>query len=316
MSGSDPSVGAFVVTWNRPEHLRRSLQALLSQTWPPDGIFVVDNGDSDLASHVTYEIGRGDFGYRRTGENLGPAGGIACGMRWLTDLGFDWILVNDDDNALWRDDILARLRQIIRRHVDDPRLGAVARGGFRWDWRRGRPTHVLDRELHGEVRIDITSGNRHPIIRREVIETVGTTHEDLFFGRDDDTFFLRMVVAGWYLLADGDLWARARHEKARRGLSRPGAVRRHLWLDGAPPWRGYYDTRNYITEMRRTFARPDLARREVGRAIARSARAWFGGPRNGMEVTRLQSRGVFDAYRGRLGRTIEPVPKARNPGNG
>jgi hypothetical protein len=229
-------------------------------------------------------------------------------------LASNWILVNDDDDPLWRDDILGRLRLIIRRHGGDPRLGAVTRAGFRWDWRRGQPNHISDDELHGAVTVDITSGNQHPIVRREVIETVGTFHADLFFGRDDDTFCLRMVEAGWYLLADGDSWAEAREEKTRSGVRRLGRVRRHLQLRGAPTWRGYYDTRNYITEMRRSFGRPDLARREVGRAAARSARAWLRGPRHGMEVTRLQSRAVFDAYRGRLGRTIEPLPKARDLG--
>jgi glycosyltransferase involved in cell wall biosynthesis len=310
MSGVDPSVAGFVVTWNRPESLRRSLEALLSQTWPPDAIFVVDNGDGDAASKVTHEVGSGRIGYRRTGQNLGPAGGVAYGMRWLTELGFDWILVTDDDDPLSRDDILEGLRLIIRRRAVDRRLGAVAVTGFRWDWRRGRPTHVFDDELHGDVRVDIAPANQFPIIRREVIEAVGPFHEDLFFGRDDDTFFLRMGKAGWYLLADGEAWAHVRRQKALRGERRPGRVRRHLQLHGAPSWRGYYDTRNYITEMRRVFGRPDLARREVGRAMARSARSWLGGPRHGTEVTRLQTRAVFDAYRGRLGRTVEPVPKA------
>src|SRR5262249_13325729 len=105
VSGSDPSGGAFVVTWNRPEPLRRSLETLLRQTWPPDAIFVLDNGEGDDALRVTQDVGGGRIPYRRTGDNLGPAGGIALGMRWLVELGFEWILVNDDDNWLWRDDI-------------------------------------------------------------------------------------------------------------------------------------------------------------------------------------------------------------------
>jgi hypothetical protein len=46
------------------------------------------NGDGDAASNVTHDIGS-QIWYRRTGENLGPAGGMACGMRWLTELGFE-----------------------------------------------------------------------------------------------------------------------------------------------------------------------------------------------------------------------------------
>jgi glycosyltransferase involved in cell wall biosynthesis len=308
MSGRDPSVGAFVVTWNRPGRLRDTLDALLRQTWPPDAIFVVDNGDGDAARRVAEEVGNGQIGYQSTGDNLGPAGGVAFGMRWLADLGFDWILVNDDDNPPWRDDILERLRLLIRRHGDDPELGAVARSGLRWDWRRGRPINVPDSQLHGDVALDVTGTGLQFVVRREVIEKVGTSREDLFFGREDELFCLRMVRSGWNLLADGELWAETRDEKARK-FGPPRTFRRHL--EQSPAWRGYYATRNYIAEMRRTFGRPDLARREIWRAGARSAAAWLSGPRYGMEVTRLQVRAVIDGYRGRLGRTVQPVPKPR-----
>jgi glycosyltransferase involved in cell wall biosynthesis len=307
MSGPEQSVGAFVLTWNRPEQLGNTLGALLRQTWPPDAIFVVDNGHGDAAARVAREVGNGAIECRRTGENLGPAGGVAFGMRWLCELGFDWILVNDDDDELWRNDIIERLRLLIRDYGDDPELGAVTRTGYRWDWRRGLPIDVLDHELHGAVAVDVTGGNQHPMIRREVVETVGTFQEDLFFGRDDEMFCLRMIRSGWHLLADGDLWADTREAKARQGMPRRGPVYRHF--QRPPAWRGYYTTRNYVAEMRRTFSRPDLARREIVRAAARSAAAWLRGPRYGMAVTRLQSRAVLDGYRGRLGRTVEPVPK-------
>ena len=311
MSGRDPSVGAFVVTWNRPEELRRTLEALERQTWPPDAIFVVDNGDDDAAAQVAREVGHGEIACRRTGDNLGPAGGVAFGMRWLADLGFDWILVNDDDNPPWRGDILERLRLLIRRHGDDPELGAVARSGLRWDWRRGRAINVPDGELHGDVAFDVTGTGLQFVVRRDVIEKVGTYHEDLFFSREDELFCLRMVRSGWSLLADGELWAESRDAKARQ-FGPSGTLRRHLGQ--SPAWIGYYATRNYIAEMRRTFGRPDLARRETWRAGARSAAAWLRGLRYGMEVTRLQTRAVFDGYRGRLGRTVEPVPKSRDTG--
>jgi glycosyltransferase involved in cell wall biosynthesis len=310
MSSRDPSVGAFVVTWNRPEQLRHTLEVLLRQTWPPDAIFIVDNGDDDAASKVAREVGEGHIMCRRTGMNLGETGGVALGMRWLTELGFDWILVSDDDDPPWREDIIERLRLLIRRHDDDPKLGAVARSGARWDWGRGRPVEIADRELHGDVECEITGTGQQLVVRREVIETVGTFREDLFFNRADETFCLRMVGSGWKLLVDGELLAQTRASKLRQGQSRSGSIRRHLGR--TPAWRGYYATRNYIVEMRRAFQRPDLARREALRAAARAAAAWLHGPRYGVEVARLQSRAVLDGYRGRLGRTVEPVRKPRD----
>jgi glycosyltransferase involved in cell wall biosynthesis len=300
----DPTVGAFVVTWNRADELRETIQILQHQTWPPDAIFVVDNGDGESARHVAEEVG---VEYRHTGGNLGPAGGVAFGMRWLAALGFDWIHIGDDDDPMRSNDDLKCLRLLIRRHADDPTVGAVALSGFQWDWRRGRPARIPSTQLHGDVVVHTTVANQHPIVRREVVEAVGTFHDDLFFGIDDVTFFLRMSARGWRVLVDGDRWIDRLREQARPDVRPPGRVRRHR--QRASNWREYYDTRNYIAEMRRTFRRPDLARWEAARVLGRCAAAWAGGPRYGAAVTRLQLRAVADGYRGRLGMTVPPVPK-------
>jgi hypothetical protein len=74
-------------------------------------------------------------------------------------------------------------------------------------------------------------------------------------------------------------------------------------------WRRYYRTRNYIFMMRKTFQRPDLARRETWKSLGRSIFCWLRGIRYGIEFTRLQLRGVVDGYRGKMGRTVLPRPK-------
>jgi hypothetical protein len=61
--------------------------------------------------------------------------------------------------------------------------------------------------------------------------------------------------------------------------------------------------------MKHTFHRPDLARREAFKALGRSLFAWIKGPKYGLEFSLLQARGVWDGYRGRLGRTVMPKPK-------
>jgi hypothetical protein len=122
-------------------------------------------------------------------------------------------------------------------------------------------------------------------------------------------FCLKLGRSGWRLLADGGLWAQTQDAKAHERWGRQGRVGTRLRR--VPPWRRYYVTRNYIAEMRRTFDRPDVARREVVRALGRSAAAWRHGAHHGVEFTRFQTRAVLDGYRGRPGRTVEPIPKGR-----
>jgi hypothetical protein len=100
-----------------------------------------------------------------------------------------------------------------------------------------------------------------------------------------------------------------REKKGHLNWRRPRTVRPRHPYRGV--WRQYYSTRNYIFAMRRTFDRPRLARREAVKAVARTCSSWCRGPRYGFAFTRLQLRGVFDGYRGRMGRTVLPMAKPR-----
>ena len=298
--------GSFVLTYERPEALRLTLERMLSQSRLPEVVLVVDNGSSDDAPAVVRSIGSDRLRYERTGENLGSAGGVAYGMTRLAAEGFDWIHSIDDDDPPRTPDTVERLQQLIERN-DDGLLGAVAATGSRWNWSTGEYQRIPDEELHGDLVIDTIGGNSHLTVRREVIERIGPPERAFFFGFYDPLYCLRIAQAGYQLMADGDLM-----REYRAAVNHIGWNRERAWLPREPYhaiWRRYYVTRNYIFRMSRTFDRPDLARREARKALLRSAAAWGHGPRYGWRYGNLQLRGVLDGYRGRLGRTVDPVTK-------
>ncbi len=295
-----------MVTYNRPAVLRTTVQALLDQTRQPDLILVVDNGEGSAATRVVDELEHPRVTYVSTGENLGSAGGVAFGFEWLTDRGFDWMHSVDDDDPPRTDDTVERLQALISRNLDD-RLGAVAASGSRWNWKIGQFDRIPDDELSGDIRIDTIGGNGHLTVRREVVQEIGPPAKEFFFGFYDPLYCLRIGQAGYRLMVDGDLLREYRTHAGRLDLRRET-----VWRPRDPyhaVWRRYYVTRNYIYRMNRTFDRPDLARREARKALARAASSWMRGPRYGARFTTLQLRGVLDGYRGRLGRTVEPQPK-------
>lgn len=256
---------------------------------------------------IVEAFGDDRIAYESMGANLGAAGGAAAGAARLLEAGYDWIHFVDDDNPPRTPTTLERLCQLIDRYPEPDGVGAVAGTGSRWDWRRGRHDRIPDAELLGDVDIDTTGGGQQFIVRREAMAAVGPPEADLFFGFYDPLYCLRIRTAGYRIVIPGEMALESRARAGRLDFERKPAFRPRDPEHAI--WRRYYVTRNYIHEMRRTFDRPALARREAFKALARSTTAWFRGPRYGARFTTLELRGILDGYRDRLGRTVEPVAK-------
>lgn len=294
---------AFVITYRRPATVESTVEALLAQSRPPERILVLDNAGSPEVADRLRRFGAEAVSWVGLDGNLGPAGAAARGLSSLAGAGFDWIYWGDDDDPPGTPDTLERLLELAR--GAGPDVGAVGAVGSRWDWRRGVVRRLADEELAGTVEVDVIAGSSQLVVSRRAVEEVGLPDARLFFGFEEPEYCLRLRRAGRRLLVDGELMHGYRRRAGRLRL-----VRRKAWVPRHSPatlWRRYYSTRNYIFAMHASFHRPDLARRESAKAIARSVSAWARGPRYGAAFARLQLRAVADGWRGRLGCTVEPT---------
>jgi GT2 family glycosyltransferase len=86
---------AHIHTFNDADIIDGSIDALLRQTRPVDGILVVDNGSGDgtldqpSLQHATV---------LRHEENLGTSGAVASGFRFALEHEYDWIWILDADS--------------------------------------------------------------------------------------------------------------------------------------------------------------------------------------------------------------------------
>lgn len=296
--------GSFITTFDRPEALRGCIEAVLGQTRPPDVFLVVDNGSDPATREVVDAYPTVE--YVSPGENLGSAGGCAHGIEQLYERGCDWMHSIDDDNPPTTVDTIERMIGLTERHADE-RLGAVAATGANWDWSTGEVERIPDSVLSGDLEIDIIGGSNQLTVSRAVVDAIGTPEKQFFFGFYDPLYSLRIKQAGFTIWIDGDLMRTYRELAGRIGIDYGPSLRPRDPSHAL--WRRYYVSRNYIFRMRTTFHRPDLARREAMKGVARAAMAWTKGPAYGWDYTRLQLRGIFDGYRGRLGRRVDPVKK-------
>lgn len=292
---------AFVITFNRPQILSETLERIITQTYPPEKILVLDNGRNDETYRAVEPFFSRNVLYMSMEDNLGPAGAGKYGLTRLCEEGYELIYWGDDDDPPKTDDTFERLVALAHSKIAG-KIAGVGAFGARWDWQKGRFSRLRDEDLHGPIEVDAIPGGGQLILHRDVISKVGVTNSLLFFGLEELEYCLRCKTLGYNFYVDGDLMIRYREATGRLNYR---AKRNFIPINKGK--RQYYSSRNYIFMMRKIFQRPDLARREFAKSILRSLASWLKGPIFGLNYTSWQVRGVIDGYLSRLGKRAQPT---------
>ena len=287
---SSPRVSAIIVSFNRSDDLRLSLQALIDSSHPNLEIIVVDNASKDDAVAVASAFP--GVKVIRNAENLGFAEANNIGLKHASG---DYVaLVNDD--AVVAKDWVEKLVAFLEANPQ-----AAAAGGKVYDWNETSPLGSREngyfsyplvdpdsgvctamRNTPDEVREVATLSGAVVMIRREAIEDVGPPFlEPLFFTYYEETdFFARAVRKGWKLYYVGE----------------PAAWHRLRASTNAEPYRYfYYMERNRLLFAYRNFERDSLAK--VVRSTARRAVSDFANwPKHALGKGDEAARARRDAY--------------------
>ena len=304
---TQPRVFGVLVTFGRPLELEQSLLAIRQQTLPLEQLVVVDN-EGGAAEAIVREHAPSAT-YVRAGENLGPAGGIAVGMRRVVEVAADgdWVFTLDDDDWTSETELFARLLAFGEEmRALDVMTAGVGRSGTRFDHRTGRIVRVGDHELHGPVPVDCIAGNQFPLYSVHAVREAGFFRSDLFFGFEELEFGLRLRRAGYQLYVQGEAWHQHRE---RLGLL---AVRKQpsRALAPGPSWKRYYSIRNLIYILRSSGRSAAAVRVTATSAVGKPLANLPLTPRRAVRYLKLGLRASWDGWHGRLGRTIEPrAPK-------
>ncbi len=91
-------VAIVVVTFNRKDLLKKSIECLKKQEYKDYDIFVIDNASTDGTMLAMNEyVDNKEIFYYNTGRNLGGAGGFNYGMNLAVSKGYEYVWIMDDD---------------------------------------------------------------------------------------------------------------------------------------------------------------------------------------------------------------------------
>ncbi|TDK43326.1 glycosyltransferase [Algoriphagus formosus] len=234
MSIFPEELGVVVVTYKRPEALRKTIFAILSQGITEAQIVVLNNDPSVQLLSEEIDPNFTSLIIKNQSENIASAGGFAKGMQAVLDLGLKWAWLFNDDSRPVRGS-LDSLKYAVGK-VSSPKIGLVKIGNLNnrgkatlLNWKGVRvPSYV---EPSGElIETDLVTFDGC-LISTQLIQEIGTCDPGYFMGTYEFDYCLRAKDAGYsiFTLPNGLI----EDEKA-------GSI------GGTPPWRQYYNTRNHL----------------------------------------------------------------------
>jgi rhamnopyranosyl-N-acetylglucosaminyl-diphospho-decaprenol beta-1,3/1,4-galactofuranosyltransferase len=298
---ADHFVWVVIPTFRRPTMLTRTLASLVEQTHLPRHVVVVDNEASSQNERMVAEFDRCHedlrIQYVASEENVGPAGATALGMTIASaeSSSDGWLLRLDDDRPLQRPNQLEDLVRLSHEALRlNPRVGGVGYAGARFDFRTGRlvkPPNKADG--HDFVEVDYLASGRFPMFRMSAIREVGPFQGNLFFGFSEVEYGLRLRHAGYVLY---------RIDRGRNTRT----TSKSSWRVAAPSWRRYYSLRNEIAVLRQ-YKNHRLAAKVSLRVLVKPVLNLPLHPKVAAGALRQNVLAVSHGWKGRLGRTVDPV---------
>ncbi|MDY5784836.1 MULTISPECIES: glycosyltransferase family 2 protein [unclassified Corynebacterium] len=194
------TTAAVIVTHNRVELLRHSLEQVVRQTHPVEWVIVVDNAAQDEVRDLLSELAGDKAVYLPSRTNLGGAGGFAYGFLHALALGADAVWCADDDGRPADEHVLDTLYRTAQEHglhevspivvnMDDPgKLAFPLRQGLTWK----RTTD----QLEGDFLPQYASLFNGALISAAAMERIGVPDYRLFIRGDEVEYHRRLANSG------------------------------------------------------------------------------------------------------------------------
>ncbi len=289
-------LGGFIITYNRPLVLLQTLEAVFSQTLPPEFIWIIDNSENLETDHSIATLQDPRIKYQRVGYNAGPAGAAALGLKLCARDGADWIYWGDDNDPPFRADCFERLLAISN---VNPFCGVLGTVGQFFDRKKGVIKRVQTRLLEKKewIEVDYVAGNMCMLVSGEVAKAGIVPNPDLFFGFEELDFCLRVSRKGYSIVVDCGLFLEARKKYDKMDFERPFYKQKKNLV------REYYSLRNLLM-ISDSLTLPSMKYNVVKRWVLKSFYGFRFGFSYGSKNFKLIALAFYHYFRGIKGKTL------------
>jgi len=203
-----------ICNWNKKEYVVNCIASVCASTYRNYDLIVVDNASTDGSVEAIRERFGSGVILLRNEQNIGGAGGFNTGIQYALEHGYRFIHLLDNDVVLDREAI-GRLREAL---VTDPKLGIagsliydmdhpeiVQEMGAMIDWsvfhmKLNYKGHQDTGNLPDDLDCDYVPACSM-MIRREVLDRIGTMDEQYFIYWDDVDLCHRVKREGYRVAA-------------------------------------------------------------------------------------------------------------------
>lgn len=240
--------GAFIMTYERTEILKESIENLKSQSFPPEVILIVDNSESHTTENFINGLNDSIIQYYRVGYNSGPAGAAKIGLAKLAEQRYQWIYWGDDDNPPVNQTFFEHLFKKIERNSANSKypIGIIGGRGGNLNRFTGRIRTLSNRQLQKGplIEVDCVAGGHTMLVNALVVQNNVLPEEKLFFGFEELDFCLRVQENGFKVVTDTEEWLKSHFRLGN--LSPSYRWRGSSFGNPEALWRSYYSSRNLL----------------------------------------------------------------------
>lgn len=252
------SLACVIVTFNRLNYLKKTLDCYDRQTQMPDYLIVVNNHSNDGTLEYLNTWKEKKHGFQcvimHLPENIGGSGGFYCGCQKALDIGVDYVWLADDDaypalnviecfqNHLQSDARAQKAAAICTVVIEHGKIQLDHRRRYKLTWDNMKIFSVpLDEYKKRFFTLKLFS-YVGTIVRTDVLRKVGLCEKGFFIYNDDAEHALRVSQCG-EIICYTDM--KVIHEKPQE--IKNGDVKESI------DWHYYYSARNSYFMLKRHF---------------------------------------------------------------